>query len=563
MCHAWSPRDKADVRSVKRARRVIGVMIAYGFESLMEHFNLVHLVERGRRLFRGGVTRIAHLTPAERMRLALEELGPTFIKLGQLLSTRSDILPASYVAEFARLQDQVPGFPFHVVRERIREELGDGMEAFFSSVEEEPLAAASIAQVHRATLHSGEEVVVKVRRPGIVDEVEADIDVLMGLAYLAERRFPENRSFEPVELVREFARSIRREMDLSREGHTIERVAANFAGDRTLHLPRVYRNLTTPGVLTLEYIRGIKVSDLEGLDRAGLDRKLIARRGADIFIRQVLEHGFFHGDPHPGNVFVLPGNVICLLDFGMMGRLDPSSREFLVEFLRAVVDRDPDAIVSLLLYSGDITDSLDSRALKRDLSDFIEGFYEVPLAETPVGRVLTELMEVIAAHRIHFRPDFMMLAKALVTVEGTGRMLDPQFDMVERMRPYVEKAAAGQYSPLHLAKEAGSFLGSFLNLVKNLPDDIKEILNRLNRNKFKIDLEHRGLDHFIRELDKSSNRLSSSLIIAALIVGSSLIMQTDKGPHLLGFPAFALIGYTFAGLMGAWLVIAIFRSGRL
>lgn len=554
---------KLNIRSLRRARHVIGVMMAYGFESLIEHLNLAQLIARGRRLFRGGGARVARLSPAERMRLALEELGPAFIKLGQLLSTRSDIIPKSYVAEFAKLQDQVPGFPFAEVRERIRQELGGEIEEFFSCFAEKPIAAASIAQVHHATLPSGEEVVVKIRRPGIVEEVEADIDVLMGLAYLAERRFPENRSFEPVELVGEFSRSIRREMDLSREGYAIERIAADFAGDPTLHFPKVYRELTTPGILTLEFIDGIKVSDLDALERAGLDRRLIARRGADAFLRQVLEHGFFHGDPHPGNIFILPGNVICLLDYGMIGKLDASSREFLVEFLLSVSTRDPDRILSLLLYSGDITDSLDSRALKRDLADFIEGFYEVPLTETSVGKILTELIEVIAAHRIHFRPDFMMLAKALITVEGMGRMLDPEFDMLERMRPFVERAASEKYSPGRVAREVGTRLGSFVNLVKNLPDDMKELLNRLNRNKFKIDLEHRGLDHFIRELDKSSNRLSASLIIAALIVGSSLIMQTGKGPHLFGFPAFAFIGYTFAGLMGFWLVIAIFRSGRL
>jgi len=554
---------KLNLRSVRRARHIIGVLIAYGFESLIEHLNLAQFVARGRRLFRGGGPRIDLLSPAERMRLALEELGPTFIKLGQLLSTRSDIIPKSYVIEFSKLQDHVPGFPFHEVRDRIRADLGGEIEDFFPFFAEEPIAAASIAQVHRATLPSGEDVVVKVRRPGIVEEVEADIDVLTGLAYLAERRFPENSSFDPVELVKEFARSIRREMDLSREGYTIERIAANFSGDATLHFPEVYRRLTTHGVLTLEYIDGIKVSDVEALERAGLDRKLIARRGADAFLCQVLEHGFFHGDPHPGNVFILPNNVICLLDYGMIGKLDPSSREFLVEFLLSVTARDPDGIVSLLLYSGDITDNLDSRALQRDLSDFIEGFYEVPLSETSVGGILTELIEVISSHRIHFRPDFMMLAKALITVEGMGRMLDPEFNMMDRMRPFVEKSAAEKFSPARIAKEAGSRLGSYYNLVKKLPDDIKEILNRLNRNKFKIDLEHRGLDHFIQELDKSSNRLSSSLIIAALIVGSSIIMQTDKGPHLLGFPAFAFLGYSFAGLMGIWLVIAIFRSGRL
>jgi len=350
---------------------------------------------------------------------------------------------------------------------------------------------------------------------------------------------------------------------LSREGRTIERISANFAGDPTLRFPRVYWERTSSGVLTLEFIHGIKVSDLAALDQAGLDKKLIARRGAEAFIRQVLEHGFFHGDPHPGNVFILPENVVCLLDYGMMGRLDSSSREFFTDFLFSLISRNPDRIISLLLYSGDLTDTLDSRALRRDLSDFINDFCELPFAEMSVGRVLGDLIELIAAYRIYFRPDFMMLSKALVTVEGMGRMLDPDFDMVKQMRPFVEKAAADRLSMSTIAQEVGGSLQSYYNLARTFPDDVKEILNRLNRNKVKIDLEHRGLEHFIRELDKTGNRLSSSLIIASLVVGSSLIMQTEKGLQLLGFPVFAFLGYTIAGLMGVWLLIGIFRSGRL
>lgn len=554
---------KVNARSLRRVRQVIGVLIGYGFESLIEYLHLTQFMARGVRLFRRSGGDLAQLSPAERMRLALEELGPSFIKLGQLLSTRPDIIPRNYLQEFSKLQDQVPGFTFSQVRTCIREELGGEIEDLFATFSEKPIAAASIAQVHVATLMSGEEVVVKIRRPGIVDEVETDIEVLMGLALLAERHFSEKSSFDPTELVKEFARSIRHELELSREGRTIERMSGYFADDPTLSFPHVYWDVTSSGVLTLECIHGIKVSNLVALEEAGLDKKLIARRGADAFIRQVLEHGFFHGDPHPGNVFILPENVICLLDFGMMGRLDSSSREFFLDFLLSVVSKDPDRIISLLIYSGDISDTLDSRALKRDLSDFIDDFYELPFAEMSVGRILGDLIVLIAAYRIHFRPDFMMLAKALVTVEGMGRMLDPEFDMVERVRPFVEKAAADRLSMGHVAQEVGASLQSYYRLARTLPDDLKEILNRLNRNKFKIDLEHRGLEHFIRELDKSGNRLSSSLIIAALLVGSSLIMQTEKGIQFLGMPIFAFLGYTIAGLMGGWLLLGIIRSGRL
>lgn len=552
-----------NIRAVRRYRQIIGVLIKYGFEHLLEYLNLSQFVARGRKLFRREESMLARFSPAERMRLALEELGPTFVKLGQLLSTRPDIIPRNFLLEFAKLQDQVAPFPLDDVRGQIRAELGGEAEEFFSFFDPHPIAAASIAQVHRGRLLTGEDVVVKVRRPGIVELVETDIDAMMGLALLVEKHLAGSEIYDPVGVVKEFARTIRREMDFAREGHTIEKFAENFRGDEGLYFPTVYWGATANGVLTLEYIDGIKVSDLETLDSRGMDRRLIARRGADAFLRMVLVQGFFHGDPHPGNVLILPGNVICLLDYGMVGRVDSQMKEFLTDILLAIIKRDVDEVISLLLYSGEITDNLNIRALKRDLSEFIDSYYEIPLREVAVGRMLLEFIEIITTYHIKFQPDLALLAKALVAIEGMGRELDPEFDMVEHLRPFMEKAIKERKSPGQMLKEAGEYFMSYVNLTKNLPRDLKEILNRINRNKFKIDLEHRGLDRLIRELDKSSNRLSSSLIITALIVGSSLIMQTDKGPQLMGFPVFAFLGYTVAGFIGLWLVFAILRSGRL
>jgi ubiquinone biosynthesis protein len=552
-----------NIRSIRRYRNIIKVLFKYGFDHLLEYLNLSHLVARSKRLLRRDVAKIASYSPAERMRMALEELGPTFVKLGQLLSTRSDVIPVSYADEFAKLQDDVPSFSYEEVREQIRIELGGEIERFFSFFDPHSIAAASIAQVHKARLLSGDEVVVKIRRPGIMELIETDIDALMGLALMAERHLPGSDLYDPVGLVKEFARTIRREMDFSREGHTIEKFSADFAGDPTLYFPKVHWEVTAKGVLTLEYINGIKVSDLERLEQAGLDRRLIGRRGADAFIKMVLVHGFFHGDPHPGNVFILPENVICLLDYGMVGRLDTELQEYLIDILLAIVRRKVDEVISLLLFSGEITDNLNIKALKRDLSEFIDDYYEVPLQDIEVGRMLMEFLEIMTTYRIRFQPDLMLLAKALVAIEGMGRKLDPQFDMVAHLRPFMEKAIKKRVSPRHALKEIGNQFMSYVNLTRNLPKDLKEILNSLNRNKFKIDLEHRGLDRFIRELDKSINRLSSSLIITALVVGSSIIMQTEKGPLLFGFPAFAFLGYTIAGVIGLWWVIAILRSGRL
>ena len=556
-------RFNRNIRSIRRYWNIVCVLSTYGFDHVLEMLGLNDMVARSKRLLRRGHVDITRLSAAERMRLALEELGPTFIKLGQLLSTRPDIIPHPFVHEFEKLQDSVPCFSFDELKAQVERELDAPVGTFFSWIDPISLAAASIAQVHRARLTSGEEVVIKVRRPGVVELVESDINALMGLAHLAERHVAGSEIYDPVGVVREFARTIRREMDFTREGHTIEKFSENFRATKWLHFPRVHWKETTRGVLTLEYVDGIKVSDLDTLDKAGLDRRLIARRGADTFLEMVLIHGFFHGDPHPGNVMILADNVICLLDYGIVGRLDEGLKGFISDILFAIVNRDVDEVVSQLLFAGDISDNLDVRALKRDLATFIDSYYEIPLHEIELGRMLLEFIEIVTLYNIRIQPDLMLLIKALVIIEGMGRNLDPEFDMIEHLRPFMEQAWRQRFSPRRISRDINSIILSYGNLARDLPRDLKEIINRINRNKFKIDLEHRGLDKFTTDFDRSANRLSSSLILAALIVGSSIIMQTSKGPQLLGFPVLAFLGYTVAGVIGLWLVYAIIRSGRL
>lgn len=552
-----------NIRSIRRYLNIVRVLSAYGFDQVLEMLGLADLVVRSQRLLRRSKPDIARLTAAERMRLALEELGPTFVKLGQILSTRPDVIPNAFVREFEKLQDNVPCFSFEEVLSQITTELGGPVEQFFAEIDPVPLAAASIAQVHRARLITGEDVAIKVRRPGIVAVVESDISALMSLADLAERHVPGSELYSPVGIVREFARTIRREMDFSREAHTIEKFRDNFIKTPWMYFPRVYWEQSSRAVLTMEYVAGIKISDCQKLSDNGLDCKLIAHRGADSFLEMVLNHGFFHGDLHPGNVLILPDNVICLLDYGIVGRLDEELKTFLTDILTAIIKRDMDEVVSLLLFAGDISDTLDIRALKRDLFNFIDGYYEIPLKDIVVGRMLMEFIEIIALYNIRITPDLMLLAKSLVLVEGSGRALDPSFDMVEHLRPFIVKAIRQKLSPLRISRDINQILSSYLNLARNIPRDLKEIINRINRNKFKIDLEHRGLDKFTADFDRSINRLSTSMILAAVIIGSSIVMQTDKGPKLMGFPVLAFMGYSVAGFVGLWLVYAIIRSGRM
>ncbi|MHB1397668.1 MAG: ABC1 kinase family protein [Trichloromonadaceae bacterium] len=558
-------RINRNIRSIRRYRNILGILIKYGFGHVVEQLNVNYYLELGRKIVTLGSApkEIERLTQPERLRLAMEELGPTFIKLGQILSTRPDVLPHEYVEEFGKLQDKIPSIPLSDVLQQVEADLGAPAAEFFAEFSSIPLAAASIAQVHRGRLLSGEEVVIKVRRPGIEGTIETDLDILAGLAYLVEHHIPNAGILDPEGVVKEFRRTIKREMDFTREGRTIDRFAANFAKDPTVYTPKVYWEYTSQRVLTMEYVDGVKISQLYDQPGAGYDPRAVAANGATAILKQVLVHGLFHGDPHPGNLFVLADNRVCFIDYGMVGRLDDDLKSLLVDLLTGVLQRDVDRIIALLLYSNDLSDEVDLKGLKRDLSEFIDTYYELDLKEINAGKLLTEFVEILTSYRIRFNPDLMLLAKALITIEGIGRQLDPEFNMIGHLRPFMEKVVRDRVNPAALSKELLRVTQSYGALAKTLPRDIKEFINRVNRNKFKIDLEHRGLEKLITDLDKSSNRISFSMLIAALIIGSSLIMQTNKGPMLFGFPILGFLGYSIAGFLGLWLAIAILRSGRL
>ncbi|MBN1958755.1 MAG: ubiquinone biosynthesis protein UbiB [Desulfuromonadales bacterium] len=558
-------RINRNIRSLKRYRQVLGVLITYGFGHIVEQLNIDYYIELGKRIVSlGTVSRdLERLTQGARIRLALEELGPTFIKLGQLLSTRPDIVPADVIEELKKLQDHLPAVPPEEIMARVHAELGYPVEELFQHFDQTPLATASIAQVHRGTLKTGEEIVCKVRRPGIEAIIETDVDIMIGLAYLVEKHLPGGNLYDPIGVVKEFRRTINRELDFSREGRTIDRFAENFSADDSVRIPRVYWDYTDRSVLTLEYIQGIKISRLEDLKNAGYDLQAIARNGADNFLKQVFVHGLFHADPHPGNIHVLPDNVICIFDYGMIGRLDDDIKLQLTELLLSVLRKDVDHIISQLLYSGDLHDDGNLKNLKRDLTEFIDDYYDILLQDLKVGRLLLDFIEILTEYRIKFPSNLMLLSRALIAMEGIGRQLDPDFNMVEQLKPFAEQIVKERYSPLNMAKEATRTVQGYQALGKSLPKDIKAFINRINRNKFKIDLEHQGLERLINDLDKSTNRISFSLVIASLIIGSSLIMQTDKGPMIFGFPVLGLLGYCVAGFLGFGLAIAILRSGRM
>jgi len=549
-------------RSLKRYREIVGVLVKYGFGELLNRMNITRYLRLGRRRLIRSVEIAEKYSFYQRIRMALEELGPTFVKMGQVMSTRPFLIPIDLMIELTKLQDKVLPMDFGAAKEVIESELESALSEVFSEFEQQPLASASLSQVHRAVLLDGTEVAVKVQRPGIKRVIEADMEILRDLATLTERYIPESRQYDPSGLVSELAKSTRQEVDFINEARNLEIFRSNFEGHDYIFVPKVFWEYTSPRVLTMEFIRGVKISEGEQVSRLGLDRKTICRNLGKIMFKQVFEDGFFHADPHPGNLFVLDGNVVAPVDYGMVGKLSDTAMDDISATLLAAVEWDPQGLIRVLQNGGVIGEEVNLKFLEQDLTEYLYRYHKVPLAQIDMKGLTEEFFEVMHRYDIKVQSQFMLLTKALVTFEEVGRILDPGYDVVTEAAPYVRKLALRKYRPRVLLKDVRWILGELRDFATLFPHELRRILTKLRGGELRFDLQHRGLDRLITEMDKSSNRISMAMIIAALIVGSSLIMRLDVGYEVFGFPLLGMIGYLFAGILGAWLVIAILRSGR-
>jgi ubiquinone biosynthesis protein len=545
------------MRDLPRLHEIVSILIRYGWGDIVRLLGLARTLERAGRLLHWHTSdEIAKLDLPVRIRLAMTELGPTFVKLGQILATRVDVVPPAWITEFERLHSQVPAVPFELLRPGLEAKYGCPLEDLFDDLETTPFAAASIAQVHRARLKDGTPVVLKVRRPDIVPKVEADLRILAHLARLVEFEMPESRRYKPSQIVGQLRRSLMNELDLAKEARNLTVFARNFADDDRVRIPRVFWQYCGETVNVQEELQGVPATDLAAARAAGMDLKVLAARGADAVLRMILVHGHYHADPHPGNVIFLPGDRIGMIDFGMVGRLTELRRGQLTDYLGALIKKDERALLNVLtVWAGDA--EIDEDKLAYDLTEIIFSYDDLPLREIRIGPLLSDVAAVLRENNLSVPPDLTLLFKALITLEGLGHQLNPEFHMVDHLEPFVLEIMEARYAPGALYHRVRRGLRELGEAVTGLPKDLTRLLRQARRGRFRVDLDLKRLDTFGHQLNDAANRLTVGVLTASLVVGSSIIMTVPEAPFLLG-----LFGFVLAMANSIWLVYSIWRSGK-
>lgn len=560
--------EPGGISQFRRYNQILKVLMKYGFKDVVSY-----LEENKRWKFlkiflpKSTLQEAKLLSKWEKMRLVCEELGPTFVKFGQILSNRSDLLPEPLIKELSKLQDSVPPLPGEKAIAVVEFELDGKVSELFAWFEQEAFASASMAQVHRATLKTGERVAIKIQRPHIKEMIEADIKVMLYMAEVFNKRIPSLKSFDPVGLVRNFEESIRRELDFIHESVNVQRFHQNFENDKEdqsfIHSPAVFQEYSTTKVLALEYIEGIKISDYDHFESQGIDRKIIAQRLADSYLKQVFEYGFFHADPHPGNLFVLPGNVICFLDYGMMGNILKKDVEQIANIFLAVRARDVRKIIRALQMLSDGPTIRNFRELESDLYEFVESNAVRNIHSNEMSTLLLELRDIIIKHGLKVPTHFFLLARSLVAVEGVIHGLDPELDLTKKAKPYFIRTLAKKYDPIKFGKGLLNSVYEMGVYMEEFPRDFKNAIRKINTGEIKVDLHHKGVDPLVHSINRASKQLISAMIIAALIVGSALLLVSEDEGQWGTISNMGVIGLVIAGILVIGLVNDLRKGDQL
>ncbi len=545
-------------RQIKRSKQIMRVLVKYGLDYFIYRSKTGFLLKIRKK---SGICR--KLTGPERLRSALEELGPTFIKFGQILSTRPDFLPPDFIKELEKLQDKVPPFSSFQAKKIIEKELNKPLEKLFKKFETKPIAAASLSQVHKAVLSNNEVVAVKVQRPSIKKIIELDLGILENLAGFLESRLQNGWVYQPKLIVAELKKAIKREIDFTNEAYNFERFKINFKDIEYIRVPKIYWEMSTSKVLTMEFMKGTKVDEItQEKYKNVFDAKKVAKRGVQAILKQILEDGFFHADPHPANILIQPPATIIMLDVGMVGYLDKETIFKIAKFVQAIINRNLEQIINCLENLGVVIKEVDESLFRQDLKELLDRYFGVPLKRLEIKKISEDMLKVMVEHHLALPSSFVLMLRALSMEESIGKKLDPDFDMISITKPFVKKILRRKFTPQELLKRSNILFQESVELIEELPRNLIDILNKFKEGKLRFNFEHRGLEKLIREIDRSSNRISFSLIIAALIIGSSLVLQQQVGPFIFGYPVLGIIGYLLASFLGLGLIISILKSGK-
>ena len=549
-------------RDLGRLHEISMVLIRWGFGDLVRRMGLSHTLEKaGRALNWTDVELLADSEPPERVCRVLQELGPTFVKLGQMLGSRVDMFSPEWISAFEKLQDQASAVAWEDLLPQLEEDLGDSPDNIFNNLQTEAYAAASIAQVHLAELKDGEKVILKIRRPGIERVVEADLRLLRRVADIAEKSTPELKRFRPTEIVRQFSLSLMRELDLEGECRHAERIAGNLKNFDNIVIPKVYWQWCTTRLNVQKFIDGIRGNDMEAIEKAGIDKKYIANTGAKAIMHMVLIDGFFHADPHPGNIICLPENKLGIIDFGMVGRVSETRRDELVQLLFALVNKDSAGVIDILLDWVPNT-QVDEEALTLEIDAFLDHYHGRTLKQLRFSQLLTDLTAILREHELTLPPDLALLFKTLISLDGVGRKFDPDFNIVEISSPMLTRLMRKKYYPNEIIKRGVKETSDLLNLINTLPYDVKKLVKSFKRNGFQVHVDMQRLDHFGHQVDRAASRITIGLVIAAIIIGTAIVSSIENQPTILGLPAWGFWGFIAATIWGVFLLLSIWRSNK-
>jgi len=533
------------IYELKRTQEIIFILAKYGFGDIIESIGLPVPFKKSVKISR-----------SERIRKAIEELGPTFIKLAQLLSLRPDLIPLTLAKEFEKLQDNVAPVEFEKIKEVLKEELNAECEEIFGC-EFELLASASIGQVYKTRLRSGEEVAVKVLKPGIEEKIFADIALMFRLAKFLRDRFLVY-GIDLVKIVEEFSKSIRKELDFNIEALNLKRFASNFKNNPNIKVPKLY--MATKRVLIMEYIEGIKISDIDELKKRGYNLKEITKKGFDLICEQIFIHRFFHADPHPGNLMVSDEKIV-FLDFGIMGRLSEEDQRYFIELIYYVIRGQEEKAAEYVLKLSKVQGEVDISSFKKEMADIISTYFYSSLKEVELKNLIDDMLKVMSRYRIYFKEDNYLLAKALVTMEGIGKKLYPDFNAAEEIRPFILKIYKKSFSISAIFRRSHEINKAVIDFITHFPTDINEILQKVKNGKLKFEFQHVGLEDFEESMKESFNMLSIAIIIGSILVGSSMLLSSKVPPLIGDISIFGIGGFIFAFILGVFLVIN-FIKGR-